>query len=64
VVSANPPPPQRQNPGVSNLTVALPGKVRAARIVVRVGPVEEGVGNGDEAGKLEGWIAEGRLPAR
>jgi hypothetical protein len=64
VVSANPPPPQRQNPGVSNLTVALPGKVRAARIVVRVGPVEEGVGNRDEAGKLEGWIAEGRLPAR
>jgi hypothetical protein len=61
VVSANPPPPQRQNPGVSNLTVELPGKVRQANIVVRVASVEEGapVAGGEE--KLDRWIAEGKL---
>jgi hypothetical protein len=62
VVSANPPPPQRQNPGVSNLTVELPGKVRQANIVVRLASSEEGTtpaAGGEE--KLDRWIAEGKL---
>jgi hypothetical protein len=38
VVSAQPPAPQAQNNGVSNLTVQLPGKVSSARIVVEMTP--------------------------
>jgi hypothetical protein len=38
VISANPPPPQRQQPEVKNLTVRLPSKVTQTRIVVLITP--------------------------
>jgi len=38
VLSAQPPEPENQNKGVSNLTVQLPEKVKAARIVVELVP--------------------------
>jgi len=36
VISANPPPPQKQQPDIQNLTVRLPEKVRSARIAVLI----------------------------
>ncbi len=38
VVSAQPPEPQNQNEGISNLTIQLPQKVKTARIVVEMTP--------------------------
>jgi hypothetical protein len=61
VVSANPPPPQRQNPGVSNLTVELPGKVRQANIVVRLASSDEAARTAPVEQNLDRWIAAGQL---
>jgi len=36
IVSANPPPPQRQQPGIQNLTVQLPRKAQSTRIAVLI----------------------------
>jgi hypothetical protein len=59
VVSATPPPPQKQNQGVSNLTIALPGKVDEARIVVVLtaahAPPKE------EATPLDRWVEQGKM---
>lgn len=58
VVSATPPPPQKQNEGVSNLTVALPGKVEHARIVVVL------TAEGDAPREVEGldrWVEAGKM---
>ncbi len=41
IVSAQPPEPQNQNKGVSNLTIQLPQKVKEARIVVELIPYSE-----------------------
>jgi hypothetical protein len=60
VVSASAPPPQNPNKGVSNLTVALPEKVMAAKIQVELSPPAEGAaGQGVEA--LDRWVAAGQL---
>jgi hypothetical protein len=40
-VSAQPPEPQNQNKGVSNLTVQLPEKIREVRIVVEITPYRD-----------------------
>jgi hypothetical protein len=62
IVSANPPPPQKQNPGVSNLTVELPGKVRQANIVVRLASPDAAAQAAPVEQKLDQWIAAGQLP--
>lgn len=60
VVGASPPPPQRQNPGASLLTVEVEAPDRPVRIVVLLEP-----GPGDAAPPavepLERWIAEGAV---
>lgn len=60
VVGASPPPPQRQNPGASLLTVKVEAPDRPVRIVVLLE-----LGPGDAAppavGPLERWIAEGAV---
>lgn len=38
VISANPPPPQHQQPNISNLTIQFPMKVQQTRIVVLIHP--------------------------
>jgi hypothetical protein len=42
VVSAQPPEPQAQNEGVSNLTIQLPEKVQRMRIVVEIASYKDG----------------------
>jgi hypothetical protein len=67
VISANPPPPQKQQPDVHNLIVRLPGKVTSARIVVVLIPVAEGEKDaGMNAPKVESlseWIARAKPQA-
>jgi hypothetical protein len=43
VIPAAAPPPQKQQPGVSNLTVVLPHKVDALRLTVLLSPGESAV---------------------
>jgi len=43
VVSAQPPEPQAQNEGVSNLTIQLPQEVTSTRIVVEIAPYRESI---------------------
>jgi len=63
VISANPPPPQRQQPDVHNLTVRLPAKTTQTRIAVLLSPA----GAAETTPKLEPletWIAAGKLSSR
>ncbi len=63
VISANPPPPQHQQPDVHNLTVRLPAKTTQTRIAVLLSPA----GAAEATPKLEPletWIAAGKLPPR
>lgn len=63
VISANPPPPQHQQPDVHNLTVRLSAKTTQTRIAVLLSPA----GAAEAAPKLEPletWIAAGKLPPR
>ncbi|MCX6910362.1 MAG: heparinase II/III family protein [Verrucomicrobia bacterium] len=63
VISANPPPPQHQQPDVHNLTIRLPAKTTQTRIAVLLSPA----GAAEAAPKLEplqAWIAAGKLPPR
>ena len=60
IISANPPPPQHQQPDVHNLTVRLPAKTTQTRIAVLLSPA----GAAEAAPKLEplqAWIAAGKL---
>ena len=59
IVSASAPPPQDPNKGVSNLTVALPGKVSATKIQVELAAPENSAARQVEA--LDQWIAAGQL---
>jgi hypothetical protein len=59
IVSASAPPPQAPNKGVSNLTVALPGKVSATKIQVELAAPENSAARQVEA--LDQWIAAGQL---
>ncbi|MBI5685046.1 MAG: heparinase II/III family protein [Verrucomicrobia bacterium] len=63
VISASPPPPQRQQPDVRNLTVRLPSKTAQARVAVLLSPA--GVaGAAPKLEPLQAWIAAGKLPPR
>jgi hypothetical protein len=62
VISANPPPPQRQQPDVHNLTVRLPAKTTQTRIAVLLSPGE--AGTAPALDPLQTWIAAGKLPPR
>lgn len=57
VVSANPPEPQKQNAGVSNVVIELPNVTRTTIQVV--GSAEGGVGKGVES--LEKWVGMGKI---
>jgi len=60
IISANPPPPQHQQPDVHNLTVRLPAKTTQTRIAVLLSPA----GAAEAAPKLEplqAWITAGKL---
>lgn len=59
VVSANPPPPQKQQPGVKNLSVRLPAKLSQARIVVLMTP-GGGAGEPVAVEPLEKWGGSGQ----
>jgi len=59
-VSANPPPPQAQQPGVSNLTIRLPEPVRQTRLSVLLTPAGVNVPAIPPA-SLDAWSAEGKL---
>jgi hypothetical protein len=41
IVSANPPPPQKQQPNIQNLTVQLPDKTTTTRIVILITPNDQ-----------------------
>ncbi|MGE5607852.1 MAG: heparinase II/III family protein, partial [Bacillota bacterium] len=41
IVSANPPPPQKQQPNIQNLTVQLPEKTAATRLVILITPSDQ-----------------------
>jgi hypothetical protein len=58
VVSANPPPPQAQQPDVTNLVARLPG-TREVRLAVEFSPSGSPATPGTEP--LDRWIALGRL---
>ncbi|MFA5189190.1 MAG: heparinase II/III family protein [Verrucomicrobiia bacterium] len=61
VISANPPPPQHQQPNAHNLTIRLPAKTTQTRIAVLLTPS----GTTEAMPKLESlqtWIAAGKLP--
>jgi len=62
-MSANPPPPQRQQPGVTKLVVNLPGKVENARIAVTMTPYFGKQKPPAWTGKIEPlarWVEEAR----
>jgi hypothetical protein len=63
VISANPPPPQRQQPDIQNLVIRLAGKTTSARIIVLLTPISDGE-KPLETPKVEPlaeWIARGPL---
>ncbi|MBM4086888.1 MAG: coagulation factor 5/8 type domain-containing protein, partial [Planctomycetes bacterium] len=60
IVSANPPPPQRQQPDVSNLTVRLPQKATQTRIVVLLQPLDSTT-SPPAIEPLNAWIEAGKL---
>ncbi|MFC1717171.1 heparinase II/III family protein [Candidatus Poribacteria bacterium] len=57
VVSAQPPEPQAQNEGISNLTIQLPQKVKETRIVVEITPYsgQKPASNVMQVRPLEEW---------
>jgi hypothetical protein len=59
VISANPPPPQRQQPDVRDLVIRLPDPTPSTRIAVLLAPVGEDAVPVLEP--LERWIALGQL---
>lgn len=59
VIAANPLPPQRQQPDVSNLTIRLPDKVKDVRLAVLLAPGDIGVPPRLEP--LADWLAAGKL---
>ena len=61
VISANPPPPQHQQPHVHNLTVRLPSKTTKTRIAVLLSPSGD-AGTAPKLESLQSWIAAGKLP--
>lgn len=64
VIPANPPPPQKQQPEVHNLTIRFPEKVTAARIVVVMTPTTGNQPPADPSvSPLSEWIAAGAIPA-
>jgi hypothetical protein len=61
-VSANPPPPQRQNPGVTNLTIQFPGPLTKATIRVVASSPDDRAAAPQQGGEaLEKWVAEGKM---
>jgi hypothetical protein len=56
VISANPPPPQRQQPGMHNLSIVLSIKAKESRIVVLLSP-GDGDGPAPKIEPLQAWIA-------
>jgi Heparinase II/III-like protein/Domain of unknown function (DUF4962) len=63
IVSANPPPPQHQQPEVQNLTVRLPAKTTQTRIAVLFTQAGD-AGATPRLEPLQSWVAAGKLPAR
>jgi hypothetical protein len=61
VISANPAPPQAQQPDVRNLIIRLPEKTREARIVVLLTPDAKGDASTPSVEPLAAWISVGRL---
>ncbi len=57
IVSANPPEPQKQNPGVSNLVIELPG---VTSTTIQVLASADGSA-GEPLGPLEQWVASGKI---
>jgi len=57
VISAQPPKPQAQNEGISNLTIQLPRMVKTARIVVEITPYSDEAPSSDalHVSPLEEW---------
>jgi hypothetical protein len=64
IISANPPPPQRQQPDVQNQVIRLAGKSSSARIIVLLTPIADGDKSGEvpKAEPLAEWIACGPIP--
>jgi hypothetical protein len=61
-VSANPPPPQRENRGVTNLTIQFPEPLTKAVIrVVASSPEDAKADAGQGIEPLEKWVAEGKI---
>jgi hypothetical protein len=61
IISANPPPPQAQQPDVRNLIIRLPEKTSDVRIVVLLTPDPSGNVHAQKVEPLDAWIAAGRL---
>jgi hypothetical protein len=60
VISANPPPPQAQQPDVHNLIVRLPERVKQARIAVLFTIAGDSV-SAPTLESLDSWVAAGKL---